>query len=133
MLKNSLIQPSTSPYASPVLLVRKKDGSWRLCIDYRKLNHQTIKNRYPIPIIYDLNDEQHGARILSPNSLRSGYHQIRMNQADIHQTAFRTSEWTFLLEPIPVQNEFTVMPFLFLSIVDPYMCFWGFHIVLHCR
>ncbi|GKB94296.1 putative reverse transcriptase domain-containing protein, partial [Tanacetum coccineum] len=96
------IRPSHSPWGSPVLFVKKKDGSLRMCIDYRELNKLTIKNRYPLPRIDNLFDQLQGSRYFSKIELRSGYHQLRVHEDDIPKTVFRTRYGHF---------EFTIMPF----------------------
>ncbi|GJX45652.1 retrotransposon protein, putative, ty3-gypsy subclass [Tanacetum coccineum] len=96
------IRPSTSPWGDPVLFVKKKHGYFRMCIDYRELNKLTVKNRYPLPGIYDLFDQLQGSNVYSKIDLRSGYHQLRVRDEDIPNTAFRTRYGHY---------EFQVMPF----------------------
>ena len=88
LLDRGFIRPSVSPWGAPVLFVKKKDGSMRMCIDYRQLNKLTIKNKYPLPRINDLFDQLRGASVFSKIDLRSGYLQLRVKEVDIHKTAF---------------------------------------------
>ncbi|GJS97500.1 putative reverse transcriptase domain-containing protein [Tanacetum coccineum] len=89
LLEKGFIRPSSSPWGAPVLFVKKKDGSFRMCIDYSKLNKLTVKNHYPIPRINDLFDQLQGSSVYSKIDLRSGYHQLRIKKEDIPITAFR--------------------------------------------
>ncbi|GJU40369.1 putative reverse transcriptase domain-containing protein [Tanacetum coccineum] len=84
------IRPSSSPWGAPVLLVKKKDRSFWMCIDYRELNKLTVKDRYPLPRIDDLFDQLQGSSVYSKIDLRSGYHQLRVREEDIPKTTFRT-------------------------------------------
>ena len=102
LLGKHFIRPSVSSWGAPVLLVKKKDGSMRLCVDYRQLNKITVKNKYPLPRIDDLMDQLQGAGVFSKIDLRSGYHQIRVRDEDIPKTAFRTRYGHY---------EYTVMSF----------------------
>lgn len=101
MLRKGLIQESTSPFASPVLLVRKKDGSWRFCVDYRGLNNLTVKNKYPMPIVDELLDELAGSQWFTKIDLRAGYHQIWLVPPDEHKTALKTHLGLYEFKVVP--------------------------------
>jgi hypothetical protein len=91
-LEAGLITHSHSPFASHVLLVKKKDGNWRFCVDYRKLNAMTVKNRFPLPIVEEILDELAGSKFFTKLDMRSGYHQISMLPNDEYNTAFKTHQ-----------------------------------------
>ena len=102
LTEQGLIRPSTSPYGSPIIFVKKKNGELRLCVDYRALNNVTVKNKYPLPRIDDLLDRLHGAKVFSKIDLAAGYHQVRLKEEDIPKSAFRTRYGHF---------EYTVLAF----------------------
>ncbi|GKD27139.1 putative reverse transcriptase domain-containing protein, partial [Tanacetum coccineum] len=117
------IRPSSSPWGAPVLFVKKKDGSFRMCIDYQELNKLTVKNRYPLPRIDDLFDQLQGSSVCSKIDLRSGYHQLRVREEDISKNALRTryGYYEFQVMPFSLTNAPAVFIDLMNRVCKPYL------------
>ena len=113
LLEKNYIRPSVSTWGAQVLFMKKKDGTLRLCIDYRKLNKVTVKNKYPIPSIDDLFDQMRGVKVFSKIDMRYGYHKVIIKDEDIHKKTFRTRYGHYL---------FVVVPFNLTNAPATFMC-----------
>jgi hypothetical protein len=122
-LDKEYIRPSVSPWGAPVLFVKKKDGTLRLCINYRQLNKMTIKNKYPLHRINDLFDQVGGAKTFSKLDLRSSYHQLRIKDEDIKKKTFRTryEHYEFVFIPFGLTNALATFMCLMNNILSQYL------------
>jgi len=139
LMNKGFIRPSVSPFGAPVLFVHKKEGTLRLCVDYRALNKATIKNRYPLPRIDELMDQLAGAKYFTKIDLYSGYHQIRIKEDDVPKTAFRTryGHYEFLVLPFGLTNApatfMTLMNNVFREYLDKFVVIYLDDILVYSK
>jgi hypothetical protein len=138
-LKKGYIHPSVSPWGASVLFVKKKDGTLRLCIDFRHMNKSIVKNKYPLPRIDDLFDQLRGEKIFSKIDLRSGYHQVRIKEEDIHKNSFRTryGNYEFVVVPFGLSNAPVVfmclMNGIFINYLDKFVIVFLDNILIYSK
>ena len=123
LLDKGFIRPSVSPWGVPVLFVKKKDGTLRMCINYRQINKVIVKNKYPLPRVEDLFDQLKGAGVFSKIDLQSGYYQLRVKEVDVPKTAFRTryGHYEFLVMPFGLTNAPAAFMDLMNRVFRPYV------------
>ncbi|MCO5561695.1 hypothetical protein L7F22_015318 [Adiantum nelumboides] len=135
LVEKGMVRPSSSPFCSPVLLVHKKDDTYRMCVDYRALNKITIKNRFPVPRIEDLFDKLQGSTYFSRIDLKSGYHQIRIVNEDILKTTFCTTFglYEYLVMPFGLTNAPATFNRMMERIFRPHRNFTGDDVIIYSK